>query len=56
MVSHAKGLEKVYKDVKANEPGTKLYQIGVDPKDKDTIWLWEEVSDLSIALLSEMVC
>jgi hypothetical protein len=37
-------LEKVYADVKANEPGTKLYQIGVDPKNTDIIWLWEEVS------------
>jgi hypothetical protein len=33
----------VYEDVKANEPGTKKYHIGVDTKNSDTIWLWEEV-------------
>ncbi|KAI9637073.1 uncharacterized protein MKK02DRAFT_45782 [Dioszegia hungarica] len=35
-------LEQVYEDVKANEPGTKKYHIGVDTKNSDTIWLWEE--------------
>ena len=36
-------LEKVFEDVQANEPGTKKYHIGVDPKDAENIWLWEEV-------------
>ena len=33
----------MYEDVRANEPGTKKYHIGVDAKNSDTIWLWEEV-------------
>jgi hypothetical protein len=36
-------LEIVWADVRANEPGTKRYHIGVDEMDDDTIWLWEEV-------------